>query len=75
MTPYMDFPQLLSVLLKMLHEGSIDDRLPIMKVLGIVGALDPHTHKTNQASLSGEGKLEKEGVRPLRHKTDTCFYC
>jgi len=22
-------------------------------VLGIVGALDPHTHKVNQASLSG----------------------
>ncbi len=36
------------------------------QVLGIVGALDPHTHKTNLASLSGEGKLEKEGVRPLR---------
>ena len=41
--------------------------LAIYQVLGIVGALDPHTHKTNQASLSGEGKLEKEGVRPLRH--------
>lgn len=37
-----------------------------MQVLGVVGALDPHTHKTNQASLSGEGKLEKEGVRPMR---------
>lgn len=38
-----------------------------VQVLGIIGALDPHTHKLNQASLSGEGKLEKEGVRPLRH--------
>ncbi len=37
-----------------------------VQVLGIIGALDPHTHKLNQASLSGEGKLEKEGVRPLR---------
>eukprot|EP00955_Chlamydomonas_euryale_P067602 359878-Chlamydomonas_euryale.AAC.4 len=36
------------------------------QVLGVVGALDPHTHKINQASLSGEGKLEKEGVRPMR---------
>ncbi len=46
-------------------------RVPAMRcvpqVLGIIGALDPHTHKTNQASLSGEGRLEKEGVRPLRH--------
>jgi hypothetical protein len=39
---------------------------PGAQVLGIIGALDPHTHKVNQASLSGEGKLEKEGVRPLR---------
>lgn len=39
----------------------------VMRVLGIIGALDPHTHKINTASLSGEGKLELEGVRPLRH--------
>ena len=37
-----------------------------MQVLGIIGALDPHTHKTNQADLQGEGKLEREGVRPQR---------
>ena len=36
------------------------------QVLGIIGALDPHTHKTNQADLQGEGKLEREGVRPQR---------
>uniref|UniRef100_A0A7S3R516 Serine/threonine-protein kinase TOR n=1 Tax=Dunaliella tertiolecta TaxID=3047 RepID=A0A7S3R516_DUNTE len=66
MKPYMDFPQLLSLLLRILHEGSPQQRKEVMKVLGIVGALDPHTHKVNQASLSGEGKLEKEGVRPLR---------
>jgi FKBP12-rapamycin complex-associated protein len=37
-----------------------------MQVVGIIGALDPHTHKLNQAKLSGEGKLEEEGVRPQR---------
>ncbi len=37
-----------------------------MQVLGIIGALDPHTHKVNQADLQGEGKLEREGVRPQR---------
>lgn len=37
------------------------------QVLGIIGALDPHTHKTNQADLQGEGKLEAEGVRPQRY--------
>eukprot|EP00798_Chlamydomonas_sp_ICE-L_P022753 gene22753-29921_t len=70
MTPYMDFPQLLAVLLRMLHEGGPAQRKEVIKVLGIVGALDPHTHKINQASLSGEGKLEKEGVRPLRHNRE-----
>lgn len=43
----------------------------ILQVLGIVGALDPHMHKTNQASLSGEGKLDLEGVRPLRFHQST----
>ena len=51
MAPYMDFPELLAVLLKMLHEGTAATRREVMKVLGIIGALDPHTHKTNQASL------------------------
>ncbi|KAG2491268.1 hypothetical protein HYH03_010473, partial [Edaphochlamys debaryana] len=66
MGPYLEYPQLLSVLLRMLHEGHVLQRREVIKVLGIIGALDPHTHKLNQASLSGEGKLEKEGVRPLR---------
>lgn len=35
-------------------------------MLGIIGALDPHSHKLNQADLQGEGKLEAEGVRPQR---------
>ena len=39
-----------------------------MQVLGVIGALDPHKHKTNQADLQGEGKLEAEGVRPQRQR-------
>eukprot|EP00879_Flechtneria_rotunda_P007003 GHRR01007352.1.p1 GENE.GHRR01007352.1~~GHRR01007352.1.p1 ORF type:complete len:2075 (+),score=775.15 GHRR01007352.1:2-6226(+) len=67
MIPYWDFPQLLALLLRLLHEGNpAKGRCEVMKVLGIIGALDPYTHKTNTASLSGEGKLELEGVRPLR---------
>lgn len=42
-----------------------------MQVLGIVGALDPHTHKVNQADIQGEGKLEREGVRPQRQADPT----
>ena len=40
-------------------------------MLGIVGALDPHTHKVNQADIQGEGKLEREGVRPQRQHDPT----
>eukprot|EP00878_Enallax_costatus_P008272 GHUV01008648.1.p1 GENE.GHUV01008648.1~~GHUV01008648.1.p1 ORF type:complete len:2405 (+),score=620.50 GHUV01008648.1:939-7217(+) len=67
MTPYWEHPQLLALLLRLLHEGNISKgRCEVMRVLGIIGALDPYTHKVNTASLSGEGKLELEGVRPLR---------
>ncbi|BDA44527.1 Serine/threonine-protein kinase TOR [Coccomyxa sp. Obi] len=68
MTPYIEYPQLLGVLLRMLNEGegSHHVRREVLKTLGIIGALDPHTHKVNQADLQGEGKLEREGVRPQR---------
>jgi len=32
MSPYMDFPQLLSLLLRILHEGSPQQRKEVMKV-------------------------------------------
>lgn len=112
-TPYLEYPQLLGILLRMLSEGTLAVRREVMKVsaapppcdessawlefkattactqatlacarlcsvvthyaclvtwcsqvLGIMGALDPHTHKVNLAELQGEGRLEREGVRP-----------
>lgn len=44
--PYKDYPDLLEVLLKLLKtELSVAIRRLTMKVLGIIGALDPYTHK------------------------------
>jgi FKBP12-rapamycin complex-associated protein len=44
--PYKDYPELLDVLLRLLKtELSTSMRRLTMKVLGIVGALDPYTHK------------------------------
>ena len=63
-TPYQHYPQLLGILLKMLNEGSTAARRDVMKALGTIGALDPHTHKGLLAELQGEGRLEREGVRP-----------
>lgn len=62
--PYLEYPQLLGILLRMLGEGNIIDRREVSRVLGVIGALDPHMHKLNLAELQGEGKLEREGVRP-----------
>ncbi|KAK9286670.1 hypothetical protein L1049_015071 [Liquidambar formosana] len=53
-TPYNEYPQLLGLLLKLLNgELAWSTRREVLKVLGIMGALDPHAHKCNQQSLSG----------------------
>eukprot|EP00198_Chlamydomonas_reinhardtii_P008241 XP_001697578.1 target of rapamycin, growth-regulatory PI3K-like protein kinase [Chlamydomonas reinhardtii] len=40
MGPYLEYPQLLSVLLRMLHEGHPAQRREVIKVLGIIGPGD-----------------------------------
>ncbi|KAM6558952.1 hypothetical protein CsatA_028191 [Cannabis sativa] len=53
-TPYNEYPQLLGLLLKLLNgELAWSTRREVLKVLGIMGALDPHLHKKNQLSLPG----------------------
>ncbi|KAH0644066.1 hypothetical protein KY290_033588 [Solanum tuberosum] len=53
-TPYSEYPQLLGFLLKLLNgELAWSTRREVLKVLGIMGALDPHVHKRNQQSLPG----------------------
>ncbi|KAK8706592.1 hypothetical protein V6N13_050150 [Hibiscus sabdariffa] len=52
--PYNEYPQLLGLLLKLLNgELMWSTRREVLKVLGIMGALDPHAHKRNQQSLTG----------------------
>ncbi|XP_047315173.1 serine/threonine-protein kinase TOR isoform X1 [Impatiens glandulifera] len=52
-TPYIEYPILLGLLLKLLH-GDLEwsTRREALKVLGIMGALDPHAHKNNQQRLN-----------------------
>ncbi|XAR52952.1 Non-specific serine/threonine protein kinase [Bertholletia excelsa] len=53
-TPYNEYPQLLGLLLKLLNgDLAWSTRREVLKVLGIMGALDPHAHKRNQQSLPG----------------------
>ncbi|KAL8151366.1 LOW QUALITY PROTEIN: hypothetical protein V2J09_021174 [Rumex salicifolius] len=53
-TPYNDYTQLLGLLLKLLNgDLAWSTRREVLKVLGIMGALDPYVHKRNQPSLPG----------------------
>ncbi|CAL0314575.1 unnamed protein product [Lupinus luteus] len=53
-TPYNEYPQLLILLLKLLNGELVwSTRREVLKVLGIMGALDPHMHKRNQKALPG----------------------
>ncbi|WOH04828.1 hypothetical protein DCAR_0624240 [Daucus carota subsp. sativus] len=48
-TPYNEYPQLLGLLLKLLNgEPAWSTRREVLKVIGIMGALDPHVHKRNE---------------------------
>lgn len=52
--PYVKFPNLLNILLHTLKaEGNPAIRSEAVKVLGILGALDPHRHKTSLAATRG----------------------
>ncbi|KAL7227449.1 hypothetical protein ACSBR1_022325 [Camellia fascicularis] len=53
-TPDNEYQLLLGLLLKLLNgELAWSTRQEVLKVLGIMGALDPHLHKRNQQRLSG----------------------
>ena len=48
--PYRRFPKLLPALLRVLDtEAGVGLHAKIVELLGIIGALDPHTHKLTQA--------------------------
>lgn len=52
--PYTDYPELLGLLLRLLNgDLAWSTRREVLKVLGIVGALDPLIQKRNQQSLQG----------------------
>ena len=51
-TPYLKYPNLLGLLLNFLKtEQGPSIRREVIKVLGILGALDPYKHKVNQSVL------------------------
>ncbi|CAH9071216.1 unnamed protein product [Cuscuta epithymum] len=67
--PYNEYPQLLGLLLKLLNgELAWSTRREVLKVLGIMGALDPHVHKRNQQTLPGtHGEVTRAANDPGQH--------
>ena len=61
--PFMDHPQLLSLMLRILAEEAGPVRVEVLRTLGILGALDPHSLRDNEERLHGQGLLSMEGVR------------
>ena len=70
---YHHAPWLLPQLLDMLQLDDPAVRREVVKVMGIICALDPSMHKKIQAKASGEGRLELEGVRPIRRGHDSAL--
>ncbi|EPS72515.1 hypothetical protein M569_02243, partial [Genlisea aurea] len=68
-TPYTEYPLLLGLLLKLLNgELAWSTRREVLKVLGIMGALDPHAHKRNKLSLPGShGEVGCSSGDPGQH--------
>ncbi|XP_046969780.1 serine/threonine-protein kinase Tor-like [Vanessa cardui] len=65
-TPYMEFPTLMDMLLNLLKsEQHARDRREIIRVLGLLGALDPYKHRINQ------GLIDFQTVSTLIPITDT----
>ncbi|MCO5588585.1 hypothetical protein L7F22_042542 [Adiantum nelumboides] len=77
-TPYKDYPELLGLLLRLLNgDLAWSMRGEVLKVLGILGALDPHVHKRNQQLLQGglgEGNhVEVTDVPQQMHSMEELF--
>ncbi|KAJ4716092.1 Serine/threonine-protein kinase TOR [Melia azedarach] len=67
-TPYNDYPQLLGLLLKMLNGELVwSTRREVLKVLGIMGALDPHSHKRNQQLSGSHGEVTRAASDSGQH--------
>ncbi|KAK1282825.1 Serine/threonine-protein kinase TOR [Acorus calamus] len=67
--PYNEYPPLLGLLLKLLNgELAWSTRREVLKVLGIMGALDPHVHKRNQQRLPGShGEVTRPASESNQH--------
>lgn len=61
-SPFLKYPNLLDILLNIIKtEQNKIIRHEVIKVLGIIGALDPYKHKMNQLKLRGSRSKQESG--------------
>eukprot|EP01116_Phalansterium_solitarium_P018594 TRINITY_DN4988_c0_g1_i2.p1 TRINITY_DN4988_c0_g1~~TRINITY_DN4988_c0_g1_i2.p1 ORF type:complete len:2361 (-),score=824.80 TRINITY_DN4988_c0_g1_i2:390-7472(-) len=66
-SPYSDYPKLLDTILnEIITERSHSIRQEVIKVFGILGALDPYTYKLNQLALEGRQEGEEWTGKTLK---------
>ncbi|KAJ2641070.1 phosphatidylinositol kinase- protein kinase tor1, partial [Coemansia sp. RSA 1694] len=51
-SPYIDYPQLFAILTRLIKTESPDMRMEIMRVIGALGAIDPHRYKTAMSNAN-----------------------
>lgn len=69
--PYRDYPGLLDILLRLLKtELSVSMRRLTMKVLGIIGALDPYSHKVFLGTVHSAASKSLALSLPITNEKD-----
>eukprot|EP00736_Rhodelphis_marinus_P007859 Rmarinus@m.12108 len=62
--PYLRYKPLLPTLIDLLKsESTWSIRREVIRVLGVLGALDPHTHKLNQLASDAEGSRQDDSAK------------
>ncbi|KAJ2746135.1 phosphatidylinositol kinase- protein kinase tor1 [Coemansia sp. BCRC 34301] len=66
-SPYIDYPQLFTILAGLLKTESADMRMEVMRVIGALGAIDPHRYKTAMSVSAGmaDAATTAAGVKAL----------
>lgn len=74
-TPLVDYPQLLPVLSRILRtETNQSVKREVIKVLGILGALDPYRRKVNQSACLPHVLVEAQPVFAFTRMTDLSLF-
>ena len=74
--PYHKYPNLLDILFNFLKtEHATDVRREVVRVLGLLGALDPYKHTQHQQRNEKRSKMGTPTSKPMDKKTQGTGQC